>query len=56
MEQITRKLMMMYKGLYLCQGKKEEEDSPALRIVLIHQYKDSRNALKKQRKTNFSSY
>ena len=23
---------------YMCQEKKEEEDSPALKIVLMHQY------------------
>ena len=38
------------------QEKKKEEDSPALRIVLIHQYKDLRNTLKRPiKKTNYSS-
>ena len=35
---------------YMCQENKEGEDSPALRIALIHQYKDSRNTLKRAKK------
>ena len=27
---------------YMCQQKKEEGDLPALKIVLTHQYKDSK--------------
>ena len=32
----------------ICVNKKEEKNSLALRIVLIHQYKDARNSLKEQ--------
>ena len=28
------------------QGKKDEEDSPALKIALMHQYKDSMKVMK----------
>ena len=42
-----RKLMMMNKALYptddidcMCQEKKEEEDLPALKTVLMHQCED----------------
>ena len=50
MDQTTRKLMTMHKALhlyndidYMFQEKKEEEeeDSPALKIASMHQYKDS---------------
>ena len=55
MEQRTKKLMIMHKALhlrddidYMCQEKVEVE-------LRIHQYKDWRNALKKWRKTYYSS-
>ena len=35
---------------YKCQGKKKEEDSPALRIALTHLYKNSENTLKRAKK------
>ena len=47
MDQKTRKLMSMNKALhprdvidYMCQEKKEEEDSLAIKIALMHRYKD----------------
>ena len=30
----------------MCQEKKEEEDTPALKIVLMHRYKDLKTTLK----------
>ena len=41
MDQMTRKHMMMHKGLHprddvMCQEKKEEEDMPALKIASTH--------------------
>ena len=35
---------------YMCQEKKEEEDTLALRIDLMHQYKDSKTTLKRIKK------
>ena len=40
---------------YICQAKKEEDDSPALRIVLMYHDKDGRNTLKRTKKTNYNS-
>ena len=47
MEQRTRKLMTMHEALhprydigYMCQEKKKEEDSPALKIASIQRLKD----------------
>ena len=34
----------------MSQEKKKEEDSPVLRIVLMHQYKDPRNTVKRAKK------
>ena len=40
---------------YVCHEKEEEEeDSLLLRIAYMHQFKDSRNALKKHRNANYS--
>ena len=49
--------MIMHKALHpkhnvdcLCQGPKEEEDSPTLKIVFMYQHKESRNTIKKAKK------
>ena len=47
MDQRTRKLMTLYKALYprddyMYQEKRGEEDLPALKTALTHQYNDSR--------------
>ena len=34
----------------MCQEKKEEEDSPALKLASIHQYEDLKTTLKKAKK------
>ena len=54
--QRTRKLMTMHKALhprdhvdYSCQEKKEEEDSPLLKITLMHQYEISMPTTKKSK-------
>ena len=39
---------------FMCQEKKVEKDLSALRIVLMNQYKDSRNN-KRSKKNNYSS-
>ena len=39
-----------HKTDYMCQEKKEEDDSPALRIVPMHQYEDSKTTLKRAKK------
>ena len=36
--------------LYAAKKKKEEDDSPALRIALMHQYKDFKTTLKRTKK------
>ena len=50
MDQRTRTLMTMYKALhprdYMFQEKREEEDLPALKTVLMHQYNDSKTIYK----------
>ena len=57
MDQITRKLMMMHKANYMCKEKKKEEDSPALKIAWIHQYKNTKTTYKKQqRKVYYSDW
>ena len=42
---------MTYK-VYMCQEKKKkkEDNLPALKIAMLHQYKDSRNTLKRAKK------
>ena len=59
MDQRARKLIMMHKALhsrddidrlYVCQKKKKEEDSQALKIVWMHRYKDMRTTLKRAKK------
>ena len=40
---------------YMCQEKKEEEVSPALKTVWKHRYEDSKTTLKEQWKT-FPNY
>ena len=39
----------------ICQKIKKGEKSPASKIVLTHQYKDSRNTLKRVKETNYSN-
>ena len=57
MDERRRKLMMMmHKALHPKDDgdyryqEKEEEDLPELKIVWIHQYKDSRTTLKRAKK------
>ena len=56
---MSRNLMTTHKALdlrgyvdYMSQEKKEEEDSPALKIVWKHQYDDSKTILKRALTTN----
>ena len=35
---------------YMCQEKKEEQDSPALNIVSMHQFEDSKTTGKRAKK------
>ena len=58
MDQRTRKLMTMHNASYQRDDigrlhvsiKKEEEDSPELKIAWMHQYDDSKTTLKREKK------
>ena len=54
MDQRIRKLITMHKALrpiddidYRCEEKKKEDDLPALKVELIHQFDDSKDVIKK---------
>ena len=45
----------MKQRVYMCQEKKEEEDSPELKIALIYRYDDAKTTGKITRKTNYNN-
>ena len=60
MDREIRKITTMYKALhhrnnieYMCQERKEEEDSFALKITSTHRYNNSKTIEKEQRVSNY---